>query len=575
MLFRLLIAVAFAAAAGLAAAAGSFTYQGQLHNAGGSFDGEVDLEFRLYDAASGGSQVGETEIRNSVDVVDGLFQVTLDFGSDAFSGGERFLQISVDDQDLAERQRVTPAPVALSVLNPPEVELIWDQVGNQAVYLDGAVGIGTSSPEDTLHVAGIIQAGAGLRLPDGVLVTEINELIGPEGPQGAPGPQGEPGPQGDTGPQGDPGPQGDTGPRGDPGPRGPAGLIDHGAPRDNAIRQIDSQGTYPVITVGPDGHPLIVYHHPGEGQVKLAVCGDPHCSAATVSALAATDATRDHDVTIGADGLPIIAWVNSANNTLQLMMCADAACSTGAVQTLAGGMGSDNGISLIVGPEGLPLISHRGGGELIVTYCIFPDCSVASSSSIYSSGKYSSMVIAPSSGGQGTPLISFVDDSGAMLVARCNQPDCSSVSITDFLALGDQVESTNITLNRLGQPQVFYTRGNPSPGSFLLTCTTNCAGQESNATLSGSRLDAMAMGARALPQVTSSSAGGLSLTQCDNTSCSERHTINEFGGNPAQSSAISLRPDGRPIIAYSNTDDQSLEVLDCANALCAPYFRRR
>ena len=331
------------------------------------------------------------------------------------------------------------------------------------------------------------------------------------------------------------------------------------------------------MTVGPNGNPIIVYNHPGEGQVKLAVCDDPGCTSATVSSLTATSAIRDHDVAIGANGLPVIAWVRSSNNRLQLLMCADPACSSGAFQEMTGGVSSSNdGISLAIGPTGLPMVSFRSGGNnLAVAACIVPDCSGAQTTEITSGGQRSSMVIAPSPGGQGTPLISFIDNFGFLAVAACSQPDCSSSTVHNHSTLGDSVESTLITLNRLGQPLVFFTRGSPGGGSYLLTCTTNCAAQASSTVLSTARYDAMALGARALPVMIDSLSAGLTMIQCDNTACTDRHTRNEFGGNPAEFSTITVRPDGRPVVAYRNTNTQALEILDCANALCAPFFRVR
>ena len=343
------------------------------------------------------------------------------------------------------------------------------------------------------------------------------------------------------------------------------------------IRLIDNQGTHPAMTVGPDGNPIIVYHHSSAGQVKLAVCNDPDCASATVSSLTTTSASRDHDVTIGSNGLPIIAWVRSSNYSLQLLLCADAACSTGAVRTIASGVSTSNdGLSLAIGPDGLPLVSYRNNANnLVVAACSAPDCSSSSMNQISTGGQRSSMVIAPSPGGQGTPLISFIDDSGFVAVAACSQSDCSSSSVHSHSTLGNNVESTSITINRLGQPLVFFTRGTPGGGSYLLTCTTNCTGQANSTTLSSARFDAMTLGTRALPVLIDSFSGGLNLIQCDNTACTDRHTLNEFGGNAAQFSAITVRSDGRPIVAYRNTDSQALEILDCANALCAPYFRAR
>ncbi len=91
-----------AAAAGLAlvpcafgqALTPAFTYQGELKNGGTVVDGAYDLRFRLYDAMSGGAQLGTTQCVDNVQVVGGKFTVQLDFGGQ-FAGQQRFLDIQV------------------------------------------------------------------------------------------------------------------------------------------------------------------------------------------------------------------------------------------------------------------------------------------------------------------------------------------------------------------------------------------------------------------------------------------------------------------------------------------------
>jgi hypothetical protein len=104
--------------AGPAEALGTgFTYQGRLDLDGSPVNDTCDMNFKLYDAASLGAQVGST-FNTSVPITDGLFSVTLDFGTDAFDGDRRWLGIEVDceeDSTYADlgRQELTAAPYAL------------------------------------------------------------------------------------------------------------------------------------------------------------------------------------------------------------------------------------------------------------------------------------------------------------------------------------------------------------------------------------------------------------------------------------------------------------------------------
>jgi hypothetical protein len=98
-----------------------FTYQGELNNVNGPVNAACMFQFALYDAASGGAQVGAM-LSQSVSVANGLFTVQLDFGAGAFNGTSHWLQIAVrcpGDTSftlLAPRQQLTAVPYALSLM---------------------------------------------------------------------------------------------------------------------------------------------------------------------------------------------------------------------------------------------------------------------------------------------------------------------------------------------------------------------------------------------------------------------------------------------------------------------------
>ena len=72
----------------------SFTYQGLLSDSGEPASGAYDLHFRLFDAASGGIQLGPELCLANVAMTDGHFNASLDFGSQ-FNGQKRFLEVLV------------------------------------------------------------------------------------------------------------------------------------------------------------------------------------------------------------------------------------------------------------------------------------------------------------------------------------------------------------------------------------------------------------------------------------------------------------------------------------------------
>jgi hypothetical protein len=128
-----------------------FTYQGQLKDsAGNPINNKCDFSFILYDAETGGSQVGPIQEKNAANVVDGYFTVGLDFGSSAFEGEARWLAVSVGCPagsgaftPLSPRQALTPAPYAIFTSSAP-----WSGLsGIPAGFADGI-------DNDTLYTAG-------------------------------------------------------------------------------------------------------------------------------------------------------------------------------------------------------------------------------------------------------------------------------------------------------------------------------------------------------------------------------------------------------------------------------------
>jgi hypothetical protein len=97
----------------------AFTYQGQLDAGGSPANGSYDLQFAVFDASSGGSQVSSTLTNTATAVSNGLFTVTLDFGASVFTGASRWLAIGVRTNGsgpfvpLTPLQPILPVPYAL------------------------------------------------------------------------------------------------------------------------------------------------------------------------------------------------------------------------------------------------------------------------------------------------------------------------------------------------------------------------------------------------------------------------------------------------------------------------------
>jgi trimeric autotransporter adhesin len=97
-----------------------FSFQGQMQISGAVANGVFDFEFALFGSALGGGQLGSTLTRGGINVANGIFSVSLDFGNQ-FDGSARFLEIRVRQSGgsfttLSPRQSVSSSPYAVRSL---------------------------------------------------------------------------------------------------------------------------------------------------------------------------------------------------------------------------------------------------------------------------------------------------------------------------------------------------------------------------------------------------------------------------------------------------------------------------
>lgn len=163
----------------------TFTYQGQLRNAGQLVNGPVDLRITLWDADVAGGQVGSANTFNAMQLNDGRFACGLNFGNAAFDGSNRWIQVEFRNpagtgqyQALTPRDKITATPYALYALNGANGVWVYN-TNEQAVTVTGKkVGIGTSNPTATLEVVDAVGGDDSVKLPAGsVGVQELDPSV--------------------------------------------------------------------------------------------------------------------------------------------------------------------------------------------------------------------------------------------------------------------------------------------------------------------------------------------------------------------------------------------------------------
>ena len=154
----------------------TFTYQGQLRNAGQLVNGNVDVRFTLWDSDVGGTQVGNANSFTNYPLTDGRFALGLNFGMGAFNGDQRWVQVEFRSPagvgqylTLNPRDKIMATPYALYALNGTASQ--WDY-NPKTQSLTAAtnvskVGIGTTTPTAALEVVSATGGDDAVKLPAG------------------------------------------------------------------------------------------------------------------------------------------------------------------------------------------------------------------------------------------------------------------------------------------------------------------------------------------------------------------------------------------------------------------------
>ncbi len=142
----------------------SFNYQGRLNDQGSAASGTYQLQVKLYDAAAGGSQVGATQTDIPVTVANGVFSVDLNFGAAAFSGADRYLEVSIRKTagdpytTLTPRQKINSTPYATRAAAASSADNFSGNLSGDVAGQQGATVINNVGGQSAANVASGAQA---------------------------------------------------------------------------------------------------------------------------------------------------------------------------------------------------------------------------------------------------------------------------------------------------------------------------------------------------------------------------------------------------------------------------------
>lgn len=615
-------------AAMAAAQSAAFTYQGELRNGDVPVIGLPDLEFRLFDAAVGGNQVGASVVAPDYPVLDGLLSIELDFGSAPFSGQQRWLEINVDGLNLLPRQKLTATPyatVALSV-QPASVDsasvidgsitaVDVDPAAIQRRVVQGCVagsairGIDATGNVSCETIGGgdITAVVAGTGLSGGGSVGDVTIAVGSNAITAAQLADAAVGvAEIDTSQV--------------------QSRVASTCAAGSSIRQINADGTVicdalpagsmtprppfsranidlpgqvrdVAITLGTDGLALISYFDTVGKDLRVAHCSDVACNAVTDSLIdGAGDVGEFSAITITGNGLGAISYYDRSNGDLKFASCSNMLCTAATLFTLDSGTATGEDVgpasSIVLNSAGAPVVSYydvsRGDLKLALCAATAPYCGSRTlwtlDGAASDAGARSTALLVPE-GGTMKIYVGYYDrTAGDLRLARCFDTNCSAPALSTIDANNDAGILLAGTLGSDGLPLLVYATQNGAAAELraahcdVIGCSATTRTLLSSPSAAITDVALIIAGDNA-PMLAANIAGqGAFPMRCSNAACTAAYAVTTNAlnliGSDASPFGITLGADGFPLFATRRVGASgNLNILHCADHLCVPYRR--
>lgn len=299
-----------------------------------------------------------------------------------------------------------------------------------------------------------------------------------------------------------------------------------------------------AVAIGGDGLPVVVYRSLA-GKLRVAKCQDRDCVTVQRTEIPGPYLASQHlALTSAADGMPLIAFREDPVQRLVAIKCATADCTGGSYQfrvidDSSASVGSH--VDVKVGPDGLAAFAYHDFSmeTLKLARCESPACQTPAIETVYG-GSYG--VVA----GEYAALAFGARTHPALATRVRNTEGSSTVSYFDCAVqpcIGSQASIHYVVGNPVGLGVDIAIPGDDRPVLAYIDQTTTA----------------------------------LRFARCGDPACSSRAWIllddSQFNLTLDDSPAITVRPDGRPVVAYQKSIAavgglSGLYVAQCRSEAC-------
>ena len=354
----------------------------------------------------------------------------------------------------------------------------------------------------------------------------------------------------------------------------------HAAPTTLPVDQVGNVGTENAIARASDGMPIVSYiaAAPGDGPRSLRVvkCGTADCSTGNViTTVATSNVDGNGSIVVPPDGRPVLAYMQSGQGTV--LKCGNATCSSGNAPVIVAGEDSPG---VVVGADGFPIVITREGSVIRVTKCNDATC-VSSSFSNLIVGQFGELAVAL--GTDGNPILATTTENVGLKVARCESPSCSGAVSFEFLDHFGLIRSKPVLMVPGDNvPIVAYMTGGSPANPFSFVRVARCRNVDCSdgatinqiASINGGTV-AATLGADQRPLIAyqglaAGSTIGMIVAKCGSATCAFDTTYTVIDSKPQTGVFCDIAIDGasRPIVSYFDSGNADLFVARCDNATC-------